>query len=111
MTQNELHRTFVQYAENTGFLDWRDRHKPVFRFVYLVEYGTVWKFTPKEWWLFVTKTIQKDGAYDLPLSMALRSRPKHISRSYDGMFYSSDPTVRCVTPLNWALDDWKNELG
>ena len=80
------------------------------RFVYACEYGTIWKFTDKEWWQFVTRVVRNNGGHDFLLSAALRSRPRHIVKGEDNKFCSTDSRVRCVNPLDWTLLDWTNEL-
>lgn len=80
------------------------------QFIYACEYSTFWKFTPKEWWLFTTNAIRNNGFYDLPLSRALRCRPKLVQKGEDGKFHSLDIAFRCVNPLDWTVEDWKNEL-
>jgi hypothetical protein len=110
MTTDQIIKIFAADAEDARFRDWDRERTAKWRFVYLCEYGTIWRFTPKEWWRFVPRTILNNGAYDLPLSSALRSRPKHIFRNEDHKCNSSDNTVRCVNPLDWTLEDWKNEL-
>ncbi len=110
MTTEQIIKTFATGAEDARFRDWDQGRTIQWRFVYLCEFGTIWKFGPKEWWQFVIRTIRNNGAYDLPLSRALRGRPKHISKGVDRKCYSADDTVRCVNPLDWTVKDWKNEL-
>jgi hypothetical protein len=78
--------------------------------VYACEYGVIWKFTPKAWWQAVTHAIRNQGSHDFLLSNAMRSRPQHIIRGLDNVFYSSDDRMRCVNPLNWNIENWTNEL-
>ena len=106
-----LNRVFADYAEDMQFQDWITRVAAPFRFVYACEYGTIWKFTPKEWWQFVTKTVRNNCTYDLPLSRALGNRPRHITPGPDGRLRSSDETVRCVNLPEWTASDWENELS
>jgi hypothetical protein len=111
MTTERILEVFAADAEDARFRTW-DRGRTIpWRFVYLCEYGTIWRFGPKEWWQFVIRAIRNNGAYDLPLSRALRSRPRHISKGNDRKCNSSDNTVRCVSPLDWTIEDWKNELS
>jgi hypothetical protein len=110
MTSEELKRLFGNYAENAQFESWRKRESSGLRFVYACEFGTFWKFTPKEWWQFVTRTVRNNGGHDLVLSKALRSRPRHLIKGEDKKFYSTDSRVRCVNPLNWTFQDWTTEL-
>lgn len=106
-----LTRVLADYAEDHRFQRWSARFTPQFRFVYAYEYGTIWKFTPKEWWQFVSKTVRNNGNYDLPLSRALGNRPRHITTGPHGRFRSSDDTVRCVHLQDWTLSDWQNEVS
>jgi hypothetical protein len=83
--------------------------------VYACEYGTIWRFTPREWWLFVRKTICNQGKRESLLSRALRSRPNHIqiasaAMGGDRKISSHDARMRCVNPLDWTVEDWSNEL-
>jgi hypothetical protein len=110
MTTEHIFEIFAADAEDARFRSWDQERTRDWRFIYLCEFGTIWRFGPKEWWRLVTRTIRNNGAYDLPLSRALRSRPKHISKGTDHKCYSSDDTVRCVNPLDWTVEDWKNEL-
>jgi len=110
MTVERIFEILAVHAEDARFRDWDQGRTLQWRFVYLCEYGTIWRFEPKEWWRFVIRTIRNNGAYDLPLSRALRNRPKHISKGDDHKCYSSDATLHCVNPLDWTIEDWKNEL-
>lgn len=110
MTTDQVFKILAADAEDARFRTWDQSRTIRWRFVYLCEYGTIWRFGPKEWWQFVTGTVRNNGAYDLPLSSALRSRPRHISKGDDRKYYSSDNAVRCVSALEWTTDDWKNEL-
>jgi hypothetical protein len=106
----DLNKLFIAYAEDAQFDDWNKGRSPELRFVYVCQYSTVWRFTTKEWWLFATKAVRNNGSYDLPLSRALRSRPKLLQKGEDGRFHSADTAFRCVNPLDWTVEDWKNEL-
>jgi hypothetical protein len=110
MRSQHLNKIFAGCYEDAQFHDWNKGRRPKLQFVYVCEYQTVWRFTPKEWWLFATKATRNNGSYDLPLSRALRSRPKQIVKGKDGKIYSPDDTIHCVNPLDWTLDDWKHEL-
>jgi hypothetical protein len=110
MTSEGLKKLFGDYAEDARFQSWRKEEALGIQFIYACEYGTIWKFTPKEWWQLVTKVVRNNGGHDFVLSKALRSRPKHIVKGEDNKFYSSDPSMRCVNPLDWTLLDWTNEL-
>ena len=104
-----LYKLFARCAEDAQF-QLRTKAKPEIRFVYACEYGTIWKFTPKEWWRFVTKTVRNDGNPEFLLSKALYRRPKHIKEAMDHVISSSDHRIRCVNPLDWTLEDWAKEL-
>ena len=110
MTSEELSKMFAHYAEDAQFKDWSQAETPGMRFVYACEYGTIWKFTLKAWWQFVTQVVRNNGCHDLFLSKALRSRPKYIVKGEDNKFYSSDRYILCMNPLDWTLLDWNNEL-
>src|SRR5579864_5922354 len=81
MTQEELNQILAHVAEDIRFQAWNRRQRPGVRFIYACEYATLWKFTPKEWWRFVSKTNQNGGYYDLSLSRALRGRPRQITKA------------------------------
>jgi hypothetical protein len=110
MTSDRLKRVFERYAEDVQFQIWSNGDASRMRFVYACEYGTIWKFTPKTWWQFVTGVVRSDGGHDLVFSKALRARPRHIIKGQDNRFYSTDTRMRCVNPLDWTLQDWTNEL-
>lgn len=110
MRTEQIFKILTAEVEDTRFRDWLQGQTPEWRFTYLCEYGTIWKFGPKEWWQFVKRTVRHNGVYDLPLSRARRMRPKHIFKGDDHKYYSSSKTVRCVNPLDWTVEDWKNEL-
>jgi hypothetical protein len=110
MTSKEIKRLFGHYADDARFQDWSKGEAPGMQFVYACEYGTIWKFTPKEWWQLVGKAVRSNGCHDFFISKALRSRPRHIVKGEDNKFYSSDLRMRCVNPLDWTLLDWTNEL-
>ena len=110
MTSEELKKLFENYHEDAQFQTWSKGEAPGMRFVYACEYGTIWKFTPKAWWQFVTRVVRNNGCHDFFLSKALRSRPRHVIKGENNKFYSSDLKMRCVNPLDWTLLDWTNEL-
>jgi hypothetical protein len=110
MTSVELKKLFAYCVEEAQFQNW-SKGAPEVRFVYACEYGTIWKFTPKEWWRFVNKALCNRGNHDFLLSRALRNRPRHITRDGDHKIYSSDSRMRCVNPLDWTVEDWANELA
>jgi hypothetical protein len=110
MTSHELKQLFTRYSEDAQFEIWNKGRVPELRFVYACENGTIWKFTPKGWWQFVTKAIRNRGGHDLLLSKAMGHRPRHIMRGADGNFYSSNIEMRCVNPLDWTVETWTNEL-
>jgi hypothetical protein len=109
MTAQELKKLFASYVEEARFQDW-SKGVPKVRFVYACEYGTIWKFTPKEWWQFVRKAISNQGSHEFLLSRALRSRPKYITLGEDRKISSSDHMMRCINPLYWTVEDWTKEL-
>jgi hypothetical protein len=109
MNSHDLSKLIAHHAENTRFEDWNSTRELQPRFIYACEYGTFWKFTPKEWWLTVNRIVGNEGSHEFPLSKASR-RPRYILKGPDGVFYSSDATMRCVNPINWTLEDWKREL-
>jgi len=111
MTQEELNQILANVAEDIRFQNWNKRQRPEVRLIYVCEYATLWKFTPKEWWRFVTKTNQNGGAYDLSRLRELRSRPRQIIKGEGGKLCSSDPTMRCLNLLDWTLEDWKHEMA
>jgi hypothetical protein len=106
-----LNKLFDAHTEDARFDDWNKGRRPEFLLVYVCEYGTLWKFTAREWWLFATQASRNNGSYDLPMSRALRRCPKGIMKGEDGKFHSSDNTLRCVNPLDWTVGDWKRELS
>ena len=110
MTTDKIFEILASAAEDARFRGWEQGRTHQYRFVYLCEYGTIWRFTPKEWWRFVIRTIRNNGTYDLPLSKALRTRPKHITEGEHHKCCSSDNGVRCVNPLDWTVEEWKSEL-
>jgi hypothetical protein len=110
MTSEQLKKLFTYYAEETQFQNWNNGASEV-RFVYACEYGTIWKFTPKEWWQFVRKAVGNQGNHEFLLSRALKNRPRHITKGDDRGIFSSDSRMRCVNPLDWTLQDWTNELS
>src|ERR1700735_2676340 len=114
MTSLELGKLFAHHAEEAQFQKW-NRGAPAVRFVYACEHGTIWKFTPKEWWRFVRKAIGNQGNHDFLLSRAMRSRPQYIqiestTTGGDRKISSFDTRMRCVNPLDWTVEDWTNEL-
>src|SRR5438132_1207402 len=106
MTSAELKKVFEQYTDDAQFQRWNKGEDSGVQFVYACEYGTVWKFTPKAWWHVVTSAVRNNGSHDFILSKALRSRPRHIIKGEDNAYHSSNPTMRCVNPLDWTLLDW-----
>ena len=110
MTAQELKKLFAACVEEARFQDW-SKGVPKVRFVYACEYGTIWKFTPKEWWQFVSKAISNQGNHEFLLSRALHSRPKYIRKGQDRKISSSDDMMRCVNPLDWTVEEWTRELN
>jgi hypothetical protein len=109
MNSFELSRLFSQHAEEAQFREWFRSVRKV-RFVYACEFGTVWKFTPKEWWQLVRKAANNQGAHEFFLSKAMRSRPRTITMGSDRRISSSDETIRCVNTVDWTMEDWNAEL-
>ena len=109
MTSEQLKKLFAYYAEETQFQNWNNGAAKV-EFVYACEYGTIWKFTTKEWWQTVRKAVGNQGSHEFLLSTALRNRPKFITKGDDRKISSSDSKIRCVNPSDWTLQDWTNEL-
>ena len=109
MTSEQLKKLFAHYSDDAQFQDWNNGATEV-RFVYACEHGTIWKFTPKEWWRFVRTVVGNQGSHEFLLSAALRNRPKFIAKGDDRKFSSSDNRMRCVNPFDWTLQDWNNEL-
>lgn len=111
VTSLQLHKIFADCAEDARFRDWNNGRDPEVRFVCVCEHQTFWSFTPRAWWVFVSKAIRNKGSYYLPLSRALRNRPRGVIKGEDGEFHASDDTVHCVNVLNWTVEDWKRELN
>jgi hypothetical protein len=111
MTPLTLTKLFARYSEDAQFQLWNRGRVQDVRFVYACENGTVWKFTPKAWWQFVTTVIRNHGRHYFFFSNAMSSRPRHIIKGADNVFYSSDDKMRCVNPLDWSIDNWINELA
>ena len=109
MTSEQLKKLFAYYAEEAQFQNWNNGAVKI-QFVYACEYGTIWKFTPKEWWLTVRKAIGNQGSHEFLLSAALRKRPKFITKGEDRKISSSDSNIHCVNTSDWTLQDWTNEL-
>ena len=111
MSQHALTRILANYSEEARFRAWTLGRDSGVTVVFAYEYGTFWRFTPMEWWRFVTAVINADGAFDLPLSKALAARPRQIRKDPGGEFYSADAMVRCVNLIDRSLDEWKSELS
>ena len=109
MRSIELTKLLASHAENVRFVDWDNKRTTRPRFVYACELGTIWKFTPKEWWQVVNKAVRNNGSHEFHFSQATR-RPKFILKSEDGSFHSTDPAMRSVNPAKWTLEDWQREL-
>lgn len=110
MTAAELARLFTTCAVDAQFETWAKERKPHFHTVYLCDYGTIWKYSLKEWWQLASRAVRNNGNYELTECSALRIRPKHILVDHRGEIYCRDLTIRCVSPRNWTLDEWKAEL-
>ena len=93
-----LTETFARFAEDAEFRRWSEGRTLGFRFVYARQEEGTWRFTPEEWWRFVTRTIRKNGAYNLPTSKQLHGPLKEIA-SVDG----SDSTTRSVDLARWSV--------
>jgi hypothetical protein len=111
MTSAEVTKLFARSSEDAQFELWNKGDAQEVRFVYACELGMIWKFTPKAWWLIVTKAIRNRGCHDFFLSKAMSTRPRHIIRGDDNKFYSCDSKMRCVNPLDWTIENWTNELA
>jgi len=111
MSPQALTRILTGYAEHARYRAWTHGRDSGISVVFAHEYGTFWRFTPMEWWRFVTAVIDANGSYDLPLSKALAARPRQIRRDDKGEFHSIDAKVRCVKLLDRSLDEWKTELS
>ena len=110
-----LTETFARFAEDAEFRQWSEgrtpesRRRSKFRFVYARHNGSLWKFTPEEWWRVVTRTIRNNGAYNLPLTKTLQDRcSKKIADVENGVAY--DKTIHCVNLDRWTLTNWTDEL-
>ena len=105
-----LTETFARFAEDAEFRRWSEGRTLGFRFVYARQEEGTWRFTAEEWWRFVTRTIRKNGAYNLPTSKQIQSRPKKIDGVETVESSSCDNTSRSVNLVHWTMADWKNEL-
>jgi len=110
MSPHVLNRILTQYSDEARYRAWALGRDSGVSVVFAYEYQTFWRFTPMEWWRFVTAVVKANGSYDLPLSRSLSTRPRQIKRGDNGEFYSADPKARCVKLLNRSLDEWKSEL-
>lgn len=110
MTSTELNRIIIRYQQNLSFEDWISRQTRRPTCIYVCEFGTIWKFTSKEWWQEVIRIVQNDGEHEFTLFKALHRRPKSIREREDGSFDSINSNVRCINPKDWTLDEWKHEL-
>jgi|SRR5579872_3317548 len=111
MSPHALTRTLTNFADDARYRAWAHGRDSDVSVVFAHEYGTFWRFTPLEWWRFVTAVLQANGSYDLPLSKALSARPRQIKKNGDGSFSSVDSKVRCVNLIDRTLDEWKSELS
>jgi hypothetical protein len=109
MTSIKLHKIIIQYQQNISFELWISRQTRRPTYIYACEFGTVWKFTAKEWWQEVMQIIHNNGEHEFPLSKALRRRPRSIRECVAGQD-AANSNIRCVNPKDWTLDDWKREL-
>jgi hypothetical protein len=76
--------------------------------VYVWEDDSVWKFTPAEWWAYVSRAIRNDGSYEHPFTSKLQGHGKHVAAKNS---VSRDKRVRCVNVNGWALTNWVCELN
>jgi hypothetical protein len=103
-----LTETFARFAEDAEFRQWNEGRTSKFRFVYARHDGSLWKFTPEEWWRVVTRTIRNNGVYNLPLTKILQGRSQKIADVATGV--SCHNTIRCVNLDRWTLTNWTDEL-
>ena len=105
-----LTETFARFAEDAEFRRWNEGRTPGFRYVYARHDECVWRFTPEEWWRFVTRTIRRNGVYNLPPAKQIQIRPPKSAEVENVESFSCDSTSRSVNLVHWTMDDWKNEL-
>lgn len=83
--------------------------------IYVEQYGGWWSFTTKQWreWLLasIADILSQEG-YTLPDSKMLRSRPRLAKKDDPASrwWYSSVSTARVIQPLDWTVEQWKEEL-
>jgi hypothetical protein len=102
-----LTETFARFAEEAGFRRWCEGTQLERRVVYVFQDGSIWEFTPEDWWRFVTRAIRNNGLYNLPFAKQLHGPCKQIAIE-NGV--SADKTVRCVNVNRWTLTNWIEEL-
>jgi len=100
--------TFARFAEDAEFSHWNEGRPPECRFVYAVQDGSVWKFTLREWWRFVTTTVRNNGKYSLPFTKRLRVHRTKVADLENGV--SHDKAIRGVSLAGWTLANWTDEL-
>src|ERR1700722_9331228 len=110
MTSEELKKLFIRCVDDAQFELW-SKSTPRVRFVYACERGTIWRFTQREWWHFLTETIRNHGNHDFLFSKVMRHRPNHITEGKDHNMSSSDVRMHCVNSVDWTIEDWTNELN
>ena len=103
-----LTETFARFAEDAKFQLWNEGRTPECRLVYACQGGSVWKFTPEEWWRFVTEAIRNNGEYVLPVSKQFKRHSKRIVDVQNGVSY--DKTIHGVKLNRWTLTNWTAEL-
>jgi len=101
--------TFARFADDAEYVAW-ERQEPAFRLVYACRDGSVWKFTPEEWWRFV-RSLKEGKPVILPNSHIMARCPNFLFKVGYEEFCSNDKTVRCVNLLGWTSSDWKKELA
>jgi hypothetical protein len=80
-----LTETFSRFVEDAEFRHWNKGRAPDCRAVYVCQGGSVWKFTPEEWWRFVAEAIRNNGEYVLPVSKQFKRHSKRIVDVQNGV--------------------------
>jgi hypothetical protein len=83
------------------------------------QYGSYWKFTPKEFLALCNKSIQnKPGGFELPLKNELKHKPSGICnpdrKPYKSKYpgtgqnaFSADPNLILYHPLDWERGNYR----